>query len=352
MTRDSGQSPDDAAIEWFVILRDEDVTALQRRDFATWLAASPEHAKAWAELERLWVGLDALAPTSGSPGERDISVPGTDAQPAGRAAAAAAQQRNMIPLSGRRSPPAHAPTGKYVAIAASVLAAAVVVWQATPVGLWADHRTGTGEQLSVALADGSSIELNSSTALDVEYSEGERRIRLLTGEAFFTVAKDASRPFIVSADGGEVVVRGTAFNVRIGNNVAVAVTENVVEVEAAGQQPVRVAQGEGVSYTAVSISPVAAVDLDTVQAWRQHQLVFHDARLADVLDELQRYRRGYVRVLDASLNDRRVTAVFDTRRPDAALETIARNLDLRLYRLTDLLIGIGPGEVKNISPSE
>ena len=224
--------------------------------------------------------------------------------------------------------------------AALLLVTVGIGWQTLPAGFGADHRTSIGERRVVALDDGSEIELGSASALDVDYSSRERKVTLITGEAFFSVAKDTARPFVVAAKSGEILVRGTAFNVKIASDVAVAVTHNTVEVKAATKPPVRVTQGQSVHYDTTRVSAVSKADLDTIQAWRQDQLIFHDARLADVLVELQRYRRGYIQLFSSDLADRRVTAVFDARRPEAALDTIARSLDLRIYRATDLLIGI------------
>lgn len=130
---------------------------------------------------------------------------------------------------------------------------------------------------------------------------------------------------------------GTAFDVKIGQSetVSVVVTESKVAVSAAGSRAVGVSAGQEVSYDRNGVSAVRPADLDAAQAWRQDQLVFHDAPLDTVLSELRRYRGGTIQLLGGELGKRRITAVFDARRPDAALETIAHNLDLRLLRATN-----------------
>lgn len=325
---DGAGSADEAAVAWFVILQDEEVTDEQRRAFEAWRTAAPENARAWSELERMWGALDALAPAE----ERPV------------APVDATREAAVIPLrpAALEQPTRQQPVRGWhpAAIAAALLIAVGIGMQTMPVGFWSDYRTSVGERRVIALDDGSAVELGSASALDVDFGSDARRVTLVAGEAFFTVAKDPARPFVVGADGGEIAVRGTAFNVKIASNVAVAVTQNAVDVKTAGSSPVRVAEGYGVHYDARTVSLVTAVDLDAVQAWRHDQLIFHDARLEDVLAELQRYRRGYIQLLSSDLADRRVTAVFDARRPDAALETIARSLDLRLYRATDMLIAI------------
>jgi transmembrane sensor len=220
-----------------------------------------------------------------------------------------------------------------------------IVWQMTPIGLLADYRTGVGERRVIALQDGSQVELGAASALDVAFSAGERRVKLLTGEAFFTVTKDA-QPFVVAAENGEVKVLGTAFDVKIADGVMVAVTRNAVQVSARGgatsSAPVVVTQGQAVRYDADGISAVSAADLDSIQAWRQDQLVFRNVPLNAVLAELQRYRSGRIALIGGAMGQRRVTAVFDARNADAALDTIAESLSLHVYRAAGLLTVIVP----------
>jgi len=308
------QSVDDQAVQWFVLLHDDEATEEDRRRFAEWLAADPAHEAAWRSVERMWGGLDALAPS------------------------AAGLPRQQTPRAGR---------WKGIAAAAVLLVTLGIGWQAMPVGLFADNRTAVGERRTIMLQDGSQVELGAATALDVAFSLGERRVRLLAGEAFFTVTKDPARPFIVAAENGEVKVLGTAFDVKIGDGVMVAVAQNTVQVSAAASQPVIVTQGQAVRYDAEGISAVTAADLDAVQAWRQGQLVFHDVPLNTVLTELQRYRSGRIALIGDTLGQRRVTAVFDAGNVDAALDTIAKSLSLRIYHATGLLTVIVPNSDSN-----
>lgn len=314
---------DDEAVQWFVILRDEDATDDDRRGFDAWLLSSPEHDKAWRETERLWGGL-ALLGDKHAPEKSPTSPP------------RAVPQRYATPIraSARRRF-----SWKAFPLVACLVLAAAIGWQMTPAGIMADYRSGVGENQTVRLDDGSVIELATASAIDVKLNNDQRTVKLLTGEAFFTVARDPQRPFIVLAGDGQVKVLGTAFNVRIEDGVTVAVTHNTVEVSAAGHSA-DVTEGQLVHYSSVGVSSVATADLDTVQAWRSGQLVFKDTPLNQVIAELQRYRHGYIQLLSGDVGNLKVTAVFDARRPDAALETIAKSLNLSIYRATNLLIGI------------
>lgn len=299
---------DDAAIAWFVRLRDEQASEADRAAFAAWRKADPAHERAWHELEAIWGALDQRSSAK-------IAVP---------AAVASAPRRR--PRTPWRS----------LAVAAMLLLAVTTSLRLQPAGLFADHRTGIGERRTIALADGSRVELGPGSAIDIEIDGTRRAVRLVAGEAFFSIARDEKRPFVVSAGQGEIAVLGTAFDVKIApsERVSVVVTESKVAVSAGGGAAVGVSAGQEVSYDGRGVSPVRTADLDTAQAWRQDQIVFHDAPLDTVLSELGRYRRGHVQLLGGELGKRRVTAVFDAKRPDAALETIARNLDLRLLRAT------------------
>lgn len=329
MEQNDTQSVDDQAVQWFVLLRDEDATTEDRRAFAHWLALDPTHGTAWRSVERMWGGLDALAPE-------------------------VARQRRKPRRSSRL---------KRGAAVALLLAAIGIGWQMAPTGLFADYRTAIGEHRMIVLQDGSQVDLGPTSALDVSFSAGERRVRLLTGEAFFTVTKDAVRPFVVAAENGEVKVLGTAFDVKIADGVAVAVAHNAVQVSAQASAqtpdrpgivpdaPVVVKQGQIVRYDSGGISAVGAADLESIQAWRHGQLVFRDVPLDTVLTELQRYRSGRIALIGGALGQRRVTAVFDAAKTEQALDTIAESLSLRIYRAAGLLTVITPNDSAEKTPA-
>lgn len=309
-------SAEDEAVAWFVRLQDEEATPADREAFAAWLARDPVHAAAWDEIERIWRGLG------------DIRM----GEPAGRVAAAVAP-----------APPARRTRRLWqpLAAAAAILLAVALARQLLPTGLFADHRTAVAERRSIPLPDGSIIELAPLSALDVDVQGERRHVRLIAGEAFFTVARDPARRFVVEAGDGRVEVLGTAFDMRIdGGSVAVAVAHNAVAVSAASGGAVRLERGQGARYDAAGVSPVFAVDPEGVAPWRQDQLVFHDTPLSQVLAELGRYRRGHVQLIGRDLGARRITAVFDARQPDAAIATIARSLNLRELRATSLFVAL------------
>lgn len=303
------QSAADKAVEWFVLLRDDEATDGDRKAFERWLAKDPSHEAAWTSVERMWGRLDSLS------------------------ARAAALQSPKPPRSRRL---------KRAAAAVALVMLAAAGWQAVPVGLFADHRTAVGERRTVVLTDGTRVELGTASALDVSFTEQERRVGLLSGQAFFTVTKDAARPFVVTASNGEVRVLGTAFDVKISENVAVTVAQSAVQVSVGAAPPTVVTEGYGVQFDARGVSAVSAADLEAVQAWRQGQLVFRNVALSAVVAELQRYHPGRIAMFGGATGQRRVTAVIDAQNIDAALDTIARSFALRVYRAGRFLTVIVP----------
>ncbi|HET8728197.1 MAG TPA: FecR family protein [Alphaproteobacteria bacterium] len=316
MTSKVRTSIDEEAVAWFVLLRDIEATREDRSRFADWLGADPRHRRAWREIEGLWAGMDGLRPPEAAP----------------------------LPL--RRRSAFGVERWRLAAVAAAVLllvAGAGIFWAAQPPGyaaaLFADHRTGPDAFKSVALPDGSTVTLSASSALSVAFDGPVRRVELHRGEAYFSVAPDAERPFSVLAAEGRVSVIGTEFDVKLaGRQARVSVASGNVEVSAGASAPMRLSPGQGVRYSHDGIGPVHTVDLADIGTWREGRLVFQGAPLGEVLRDLERYRRGRIVIEDEAVARLPVTGAFDTRRPDAALETIERTLPVKLTRLTDLLI--------------
>ena len=207
--------------------------------------------------------------------------------------------------------------------------------------LLADHSTAVGERRKVSLEDGSAVELAGSSSLSVDFSAEARRVVLHDGEAFFDVAR-GTRPFVVQAADGFSQALGTSFDVkRQGSEVTVAVVEHAVAVSRAGSRVV-VEQGQQIRYGAHRLGKAGEADLAQVEAWRRDRLIFHETPLSEVVADLERYRGGRIVMTDARLRDIPVTAVFDARQADAALDTIASSLAIRLRRVTGLLVVLSP----------
>jgi len=194
--------------------------------------------------------------------------------------------------------------------------------------------TDVGAFQKLDLPDGSVVQLNTDSAIKVHYSDHERRVELLRGEAHFDVAKNPARPFIVAAHHVAVRAVGTAFNVRLRDDaVDVLVTEGKVQVNDAVQGgsllpaapdhagPPLLVQGESVRVKlaaeaeksappVVAISEVGGVEMQRALAWQERRLEFEDWPLADVVAEFNRYNRTKLVIVDPALNAKRFSGTF------------------------------------------
>lgn len=315
----------DEAAEWLVTLREDAIDAATREEFAAWLCRSPEHVRAYLELTSVWAeaaspdvqrAVDAAALITRAKAEGNV-VAIEDVVPAVRPAP---QPRRL-----RRS------AGFLAASFVFVLLAAAAWWQLDRAGTYA---TGIGEQRSIALEDGSRIELNALSRVRVRYSQGERRVDLLEGQGLFVVAKDAQRPFVVHSGDARVRAVGTQFDVyRKKSGTVVTVLEGTVEVRreagavliseqtiASPLMPVvKVAAGEQTTVAAENVAPPKSADVAAVTAWTQRRLVFESATLSDVAREFNRYNQRQLVVRGAQAEVFLVSGVFSSADPSALL---------------------------------
>jgi transmembrane sensor len=190
-----------------------------------------------------------------------------------------------------------------------------LIWEAS---------TQVGERSFLVLADGSKVTLNTASAVRADYSGRDRRLTLLRGEAFFDVAKDPLRPFVVTAGSRQVIAVGTSFNVRLQDHGVrvtlvegkVRVTRSRPEVSGAGAQDpagpaVTLVAGSALVAEADGADRVERLDADRATSWRNGKLVFEGERLADVVAEMNRYSRETLEIADPALEDRRVSGVFE-----------------------------------------
>lgn len=302
------QAPDDQQLQ--VELRD-------------WREASPENAEAWRRAERVWNLTGRLAPTTRDqwpPIPEPAAVPGLNTAPA---------HRHAPPRTGRR---------RSRAWAAGLALAACLVAAITPtlrLALEADYRTAQNERRSIELPDGSRAFLDADSALAVAYTPGERDVSLLRGQAFFEVRPDPARPFKVHAQELDMTVTGTAFNVDLeASAIEVAVEHGSVKVSEHDSARV-LSPGLGAGQRLDFDRDSRLTRLDTqpasrVATWRKGQLVADNARLGDMVAELQRYVPGKIWFRNESLAELRITGVYDIRNPQAALLAMAQPHGVRL----------------------
>ncbi|MEJ1964647.1 MAG: FecR domain-containing protein [Gammaproteobacteria bacterium] len=292
------------AADWFARLRESNVSLEDTLEWQAWMSADTRHAEAFARIEEVSTVLrsmprPALPPSSVGRNDRyDASIPLSTWLDTAGARAGLLRNRRRVWLG---------------AIAASVvLASTVLGWAALnrdALG-WTSAKasafeTIVGENRVVTLSDGSRVTLGGATTLRVAMSEHERRIELARGEAFFSVAKDASRPFRVHAGDATVVAVGTEFNVRRGKDrVVVSVVEGRVNVEPASRlvpiallrelKPrlvtVKVSAGQQTIAADAGVEPAVQLpDAAVATSWQTGRLTFRLQPLRYVIEDVNRY---------------------------------------------------------------
>ena len=328
------------ACDWFVDFRMSDVDGAARERFDRWVRQSPQHIQAYLEITTTYVGLPpASAVLSIDVDEliaRARSGVGGDVVPLGPQA----RRRDAQVFPARRQLLA-------ACIAIAAIGAALFTWLAARnQGVYA---TGIGEERSITLTDGSIVDLNARSRISVHFSRSERDVDLIDGQALFIVAKNSRYPFVVRSHGALVRAVGTQFDVnREVTGTVVTVLEGRVAVTAsdtssavdpsasapaavgrnpaarmprsatnASLQPVLVSAGQQVIIVAEGVPLPRPADLTAATAWRRHQLIFDSSRLADVVDEFNRYNHRQLVIDSPSLDELEISGVYASTDPSS-----------------------------------
>jgi transmembrane sensor len=309
------------ASAWFIRLHAEHASDQEQLEFNRWLTTNPQHAQAWNEVQDLYLALETPA--------KNLRQSAVQAPTALRTPST--QRQNLIP---------------FLAAAALLLCTALAFFlQPTLLqNLQSDYHTATGEQQQIDLADGSKLLLNTDSAVTVAIEDNVRRVQLLRGEAYFQVAHAPERPFWVDAGEARARVTGTAFSVgRNNDNVTITVAEGRVETSTTDhpEQITPLSPGETARYQNQQLAAKQATDVQRMLAWRQGQIVFVQATLSEVVDEINRYRPGRLIITNEQLKNRPITAVFSVNRLDDVVTALEQTFGIRARRLTDYLVLLG-----------
>lgn len=234
-------------------------------------------------------------------------------------------------------------------------AASIAVLSLTAVLVWLDPvyqsekvATGIGERGTWVLSDGSEVTLNTASTLRVDYHLRSRRLYLPQGEALFKVEHSRWRSFLVYAHQTTVEDIGTVFNVRNTDNGAkVTVLEGRVQVSADDTPSITrlLDAGQSVEVEGDRLSKTASVDTEAIAAWQGGKLYFDNTPLAAVVTELQRYRKGPVR-LSPALSGLRITGQFDIDNIDQLLALLPTLAPVAINRDGNGGVAIVPREEK------
>lgn len=214
----------------------------------------------------------------------------------------------------------------------------------------AQHTTRIGERRRMQLADGSTLWLNTASAVNLHFSPKERHIELVAGEVWVKTATDAmqpGRPFFVSSRHGQLQALGTRFNVLDdGQRSHVAVFEGAVAIRLPHtEQPGLIVQaGEQSSFDGMSIQPVHMAD-PAMDSWTQGMLVADNLPLPEFVSRLERYRRGHLGY-DPALSHLRIVGAFPLQDTDKALHLLEQTLPLRVHRLLPWWVTLEPASLQ------
>jgi transmembrane sensor len=314
------------AAEWLVCLRDQHLSqddhfpnsAARNKAFFDWVKESPAHLLLFmemAELERRLNRLDEKTLTS----IRDLLV---DIKSG--AASATGRVRNDCPI-----PSANEPDFRYsrsrrwlpIGIAAAAACVGVGVMYLSPSQAEV-YTTPIGQQQVHRLRDGSSITLNTDTRVEVTFSNTARSVKMVRGEAYFSVNPDYRRPFIVLSGGARIQDVGTEFSVRLrnGSDTVISVVSGTVKVGpgVTTNRDGDVALGAGKAAEVIDnrVVEVSEKDARSATAWLKGTLIFDKRRLEEAVAEFNRYSPNQILIEGSGLQDIPVTGMFKTDRYD------------------------------------
>lgn len=315
MTYSNTRKHQSEAVDWMLRLKPGIATRDDVATFKKWCRQDPAHAKAFADVRGLW---DAVGPG----GEKLFDPNALEKLAAARAA-------QSVKL-GRR--------GFLTGAAAASAVAATYAAIHPPLNLWpsiselnADYRTATGEQRQIALSNDIAIEMNTQTSIGLRaVADDMERIELIGGES---IVRTRLHALEVTAGAGNARAANAIFNIRRdGDKVSVTCLEGEVRVTCLSSL-IHLTSRRQVSYSGAGFAPIAQTDAANVTSWREGFLVFHDARLADVITEINRYRPGRIVVMNEGLGKRPVNGRFYLARLDEVVDKFQNAFGARVTSL-------------------
>lgn len=285
----------DQAARWAARLASEDASEVDWLGFEAWLA-HPQNREAYARLEMQMEMVEDHA------AELRLALTSLDRKSAPRIGENARRTSAKINWYGWGAGIAAA-TAAIAFVVIPALNSAPLPFQAEMVAVAASN---DGSRV-VTLADGSEVTLNRGASLRADVVGAERRVELSSGEAAFKVVHDATRPFQVAVGKEVIVDLGTEFNVlSSGSKLVVTVRSGHVRVELSNGQPINLLAGQQMTLDRVARQAVVSkVNADEAFAWQNGRVVFHNAPLSEVVEQMNRYADKPIILLDqavASLN--------------------------------------------------
>ncbi len=304
----------EAASHWLVKHDADSLSPEDRHAFEAWLAADPAHREAYERTQSMWDNFERDADPAELRALRTAALaiaPAPNRWPriAAIASVCGVAVFGALNLNSARHSHTDAPT------------------PATIPSLTEKYSTARNERSTVTLSDGTVVTLNLGTTLDVAFTPAERSVRITQGQAFFEVAKNPHRPFVVAAADRRVTALGTQFDVRLDpDRVEVVLLEGKVSVdhevptmlERLNIRKAHVELKPGEKLIAALGEPVTVTDTNAQRAtsWRQGWVVFDNETVGNAVAELNRYADRPLAVPDEFVRNLRLSGVFRVGQPD------------------------------------
>ncbi|MBL4601444.1 MAG: FecR domain-containing protein, partial [Emcibacteraceae bacterium] len=290
------------ASSWFVLLKEEPDDVDIRQRFDIWHAESLINAVAWESINETFNIMSTVS-ESVSPNKQETLI-GTINQSEGY----------FSGITGK-------PMVAALAIACSILF--LLILPTLQLRLEADHFTGAGEIATIQLDDSSVIKLGPNSAVSVSYEKDERHVQLLSGQAFFEVAKNSNRPFIIKAEDVTTTVVGTAFDVRmLGNETAVSVRNGHVRVKDSISDAYDLQAGDWIRIGSDHTALTGTTSPELVGVWQDGKILVRGREIVDVIDEISPWFSGKIILADSNIGKFRMTGVYDAHDPVTALQAL------------------------------
>ncbi len=347
MTAESDRKQiEEQAADWLQVLHEGMPSDSVMADFDRWMNLSACHSEVYAEMSESYYRLDLgdefeLLRDESWTGELGSSI---DTDSSKVVSISSAAKKSKAPSSATRRPLVYGSAfiGSF-AVAASFFAVFILGQFSLP------NPTGElvspiGEVKIHELADNSTVHLNTNTSLNIDYDADDRSLSLISGEAYFSVAKDPSRPFVVHTDGATVKALGTEFLVhnRGDGKIRVSVYESSVEVFHPQylSNAVVLEEGNILEFGPEILNPsVTALVEDEQPSWRENRLIFNNATLVEVAEILGEYHRGKI-MIGEEVQNVRISGVFHDIDAARILSDIADAQNLSSLKLANHVIYI------------
>ena len=304
------------AASWFARLSQRRVSTDDIKAFSAW-RRDPDNARAYERVESVWSATNTLA------GDPDISA--LTAEALGKAPPRV-RARVMVSRLWK-------PLGS-VALAAVAVIAAGTLWT---VNRPLDYATAVGEQRTVRLDDGSRVTLDTGTRIQIRLRDDRRSVALLSGQAFFDVAGDPARPFVVTAGDTHVTAIGTRFDVRrMDDGARVTLVEGRVSVRETDQGDSGWSLNPGQQVVTAAARPaVATVDIAQETSWTTGRLIFKATPIRTAVAEINRYSDEKIELQASHIADIPVSGVFDTGDTDGFIAALQDLYSMKAERRPD-----------------